>query len=54
MNLEAKFSDGFFSGSIYISIGNTDKEKVQFRISKERSIQWVEQDGYDRCDRTYA
>lgn len=54
MNLEAKFSDGFFSGSIYISIGNTDKEKVQFRISKERSIQWVVKDGYDRCDRTYA
>lgn len=55
MNLEAKFSDGFFSGSSYITIVNTDKDKVQFRIPKERYIQWGEVlDGYDRCDRTYA
>lgn len=42
MNLEAKFSDGFFSGSSYIPIINTDKDKVnlEYRKSATYSREW--------------
>lgn len=37
MNLEAKFSDGFFSGSIYISIGRLIKKRFNLEFRKSEA-----------------